>query len=302
MTAQEFDRYSTARYVVKEAYEAKWARRIAVFFLQLLILTVILHRFAGLGTPAAINLVLVSAAGMAIAVIIAVISLIRIWFGGQTGAGQDFGAIAVGLIGLALPAFFAWKGATLPPLTDIETSPSDPLRYTVLAEQRPADANPLTPPTPEEAKLQAAAYADIGPMVLERSAPEVFSLVNEAVGRLGWTIAVNEAPGESGVGRIEATDSTLIMGFTDDVVVRVKGNDASTLIDVRSASRYGMHDFGANADRIRAFYGEVNTALEKGEKTVLEQAAPKTEEEPVAAPAKEVKKKQQRRKRVRRRR
>jgi uncharacterized protein (DUF1499 family) len=302
VTAQEFDRYSTARYVVKEAYEAKWARRIAVFFLQLLILTVILHRFAGLGTPAAINLVLVSAAGMAIAVIIAVISLIRIWFGGQTGAGQDFGAIAVGLIGLALPAFFAWKGATLPPLTDIETSPSDPLRYTVLAEQRPADANPLTPQTPEEAKLQAEAYADIGPMFLERSASEVFALVNEAVDRLGWTIVVNETPGESGVGRIEATDSTLIMGFTDDVVVRVKGHDASTLIDVRSASRYGMHDFGANADRIRAFYGEVNTALEKGEKTVLEQAAPKTEEEPVAAPAEEVKKKQQRRKRVRRRR
>jgi len=302
VTAREFDRYSTARYVVKEAYEGKWARRAAVFFLQLLILTVILHRFAGLGTPAAINLVLVSAAGMAIAVVIAVISLIRIWFGGQTGAGQDFGAIAVGLIGLALPAFFAWKGAMLPPLTDIETSPSDPLRYTVLAEQRPADANPLTPATPEEAKLQAEAYADIGPMFLERSAPEVFALVNEAVGRLGWTVVVNETPGESGVGRIEATDSTLIMGFTDDVVVRVKGNDASTLIDVRSASRYGMHDFGANADRIRAFYGEVNTALEKGEKTVLEQAAPKTEEEPVAAPAEQVKKKQQRRKRVRRRR
>ena len=40
--------------------------------------------------------------------------------------------------------------------------------------------------------------------------------------------------------------------------------------DIRSASRYGMHDFGTNAERIRDFYSEVNTALEKGEKTVLE--------------------------------
>jgi uncharacterized protein (DUF1499 family) len=293
------DRYSTARYVVKEAYEAKWARRVAVFFLQLLILTVILHRFAGLGTPAAVNLVGVSVLGMALAVIVAVISLIRIWFGGQTGAANDFAAIAVGLIGLALPVYFLSKAVLLSPLTDIETSPAAPLQFTALAEQRPRDANPLTVPNADEAKLQAEAYPDIGPMFLERSAPVVYALVNEAIGRLGWTVVVNETPGESGVGRIEATDSTMIMGFTDDVVVRVKGNDANTLVDIRSASRYGMHDFGTNAERIRAFYSEVNTALEKGEKTVLEQAVPEKEEEPVAEPAKEIKKKQRRRKRVR---
>ena len=303
MTAQDsLDRYSTARYVVKEAYEAKWARRCAVFFLQLLILTVLLHRFGGLGTPATINLIGVSVVGMALAVIVALFSLIRIWFGGQTGAGNDFGAIAVGLIGLALPVYFLSKAVMLPPLTDIETSPGDPLQFTVLSEQRPRDANPLTPPGPDKVTLQAKAYPDIGPMYLERSAPVVHALINEAIGRLGWTVVVNETPGESGVGRIEATDSTMIMGFTDDVVVRVKGDDAHTLVDIRSASRYGMHDFGANAERIQAFYGEVNTALEKGEKTVLEQAAPEEAEEPVAEPAHEVKKKERRRQRVRRRR
>lgn len=302
MTAQDsFDRFSTARYVVKEAHEAKWARRMAVFFLQLLILTVILHRFAGLGTPAAINLVGVSVVGMALAVIVALVSLIRIWFGGQTGAGNNFAALAVGLIGLALPVYFLSKAVLLPPLTDIQTSPATPLQFTVVAEQRPRDANPLTSPGPDKAKLQAQAYPDIGPMFLERSAPAVYALVSEAVDRLGWTVVVNETPGESGVGRIEATDSTMIMGFTDDIVVQVKGNDANTLVDIRSASRYGMHDFGANAERIRAFYAEVNTALEKGEKTVLEQAAPKETEEPVAEPATEIKKKERRRKRVRRR-
>jgi hypothetical protein len=43
-----------------------------------------------------------------------------------------------------------------------------------------------------------------------------------------------------------------------------------------------MHDLGANAARIRALFEEVTTTLEKGEKTVLEQAKPKEE----AAPAK----------------
>ena len=57
MTAEDtIERYATARYVVKEAREAKWARRIAVFFLQLLILTALLHRFFDLSTPAAISM------------------------------------------------------------------------------------------------------------------------------------------------------------------------------------------------------------------------------------------------------
>ena len=143
---------------------------------------------------------------------------------------------------------------------------------------RPADANPIKEPDEAAIEEQDEAYPDIGPMVLERSAPEVFSIVHEAVERLGWTIVLNEPPGETGVGRIEATDRTLIMGFTDDVVVQVKGDDAHAMIDVRSVSRYGMTDLGANAKRIRKLFDEVTTALEKGEKTVLEQAEPKKEE------------------------
>ena len=302
MTASySMDRYSTARLETKVAWEAKWARRIALFFLQLLILTVILHRFAGLGTPAAINLIIVSVVGLWIAVIIALVSLIRIWFGGQSGAAQDFAAIILGMIGLALPVLFLSKALLLPQLTDVQTTPADALQFTVLGETRPADANPWTNPDAEQAELQAEAYGDIGPVLLERSAPEVFTMVNEAVARLGWTVVVNETPGESGVGRIEATDRTMIMGYTDDIVIRVKGDDAHALIDIRSASRYGKNDFGANADRIRAFYGEVTTALEKGEKTVLEQAAPKQEEVVVQPKPKTVKKKVRRRRARRRR-
>ncbi|MGH6784886.1 MAG: hypothetical protein ACREBP_09725, partial [Sphingomicrobium sp.] len=77
-------RYATARYSVKEAREATWARRIALFFVQLLILTVLLHRFASLATPAALNLIGVSIAGLFVAIGIAVFAIVRIWFGGQT--------------------------------------------------------------------------------------------------------------------------------------------------------------------------------------------------------------------------
>jgi hypothetical protein len=271
-------RYSTARYTVKEAHEAVWARRIALFFVQLLILTVLLHRFASLSTPAAINLLVVSLAGLLIAIAIAVGSLIRIWFGGQSGASHAVAAVFIACLGLALPGYYLAKAARLPMLTDVQTSPDEPLEFTTLNTMRPANAIPLKDPTPTQIDAQDDAYPDLDAMTLERSAPEVFSIVHEAVDRLGWDIVVNEPPGETGIGRIEATARSLIMGFTNDVVIQIKGDDAHAQIDARSVSRYGMTDFGANAKYIRKLFAEVSAALEKGEKTVLEQAEPKKDE------------------------
>ena len=271
-------RYSTARYTVKEAHEAVWARRIALFVVQLLILTVLLHRFASLSTPAAINLLVVSLAGLLIAIAIAVGSLIRIWFGGQSGASHAVAAVFIACLGLALPGYYLAKAARLPMLTDVQTSPDEPLEFTTLNTMRPANAIPLKDPTPAQIDAQDDAYPDLDAMTLERSAPEVFSIVHEAVDRLGWDIIVNEPPGETGIGHIEATARSLIMGFTNDVVIQIKGDDAHAQIDARSVSRYGMTDFGANAKYIRKLFAEVSAALEKGEKTVLEQAEPKKDE------------------------
>jgi uncharacterized protein (DUF1499 family) len=271
-------RYSTARYAVKEAHEAVWARRIALFFVQLLILTVLLHRFASLSTPAAINLLAVSIAGLLIAIAIAVGSLIRIWFGGQSGASHAVAAVFIACLGLALPGYYLAKAARLPMLTDVQTSPDEPLEFTTLNTMRPAGAIPIKDPTPAQIDAQDDAYPDLEPMMLERSAPEVFSIVHEAVDRLGWDIVVNDPPGETGIGHIEATARSLIMGFTNDVVIQIKGDDAHAQIDARSVSRYGMHDFGANAKYIRKLFAEVTAALEKGEKTVLEQAEPKKDD------------------------
>ena len=139
-------RYSTARYTVKEAHEAVWARRIALFFVQLLILTVLLHRFASLSTPAAINLLVVSIAGLLIAIAIAVGSLIRIWFGGQSGASHAVAAVFIACLGLALPSYYLAKAARLPMLTDVQTSPDEPLEFTTLNTMRPANAIPLKDP------------------------------------------------------------------------------------------------------------------------------------------------------------
>ena len=55
------------------------------------------------------------------------------------------------------------------------------------------------------------------------------------------------------VGTIEATSSSLLYGFTDEVIVRVKAIEGGALVDVRSRSRLGRVDRGVNAKRIRAY-------------------------------------------------
>ena len=285
-----------AIYLQKTVHEGLWARRMALFFVQLLILTVLLHRFGSLATPAALNLLTVSIGGLVLAIIVAVVGLVRIWFGGQIGAGQAFAGIAIALIGLALPLYYLSQFFLLPRLNDVETTPRQPMQFSQLAAQRPADANRIVEPDLAAAEIQEKAYPDLRPMELERSATETFDIVHEAVKRIGWTIVLNEPPGEQ-PGRIEATDRTMIMGYTDDVLVRVTGDDTHAFIDVRSVSRYGMHDLGANADRIRALFAEVKAALEKGEKTGLEQAEPKPKAGTAPVLKKPVKKRRQKRNR-----
>ena len=53
--------------------------------------------------------------------------------------------------------------------------------------------------------------------------------------------------------RIEATATTLLFGFKDDVVIRVSPDGANSTVDVRSLSRIGVSDIGTNAGRIRDF-------------------------------------------------
>jgi uncharacterized protein (DUF1499 family) len=262
-----------AIYLQKTVHEGLWARRMALFFVQLLILTVLLHRFGSLATPAAMNLMAVSIGGLFLAIIVAVVGLVRIWFGGQIGAAQAFTGIAIALVGLAVPLFFLSQYFLLPQLNDIQTT-RQAMEFKQLAAMRPADANRIVEPDLAAAEEREKAYPDIRPMELERSVTETFDIVHEAVKRLGWTIVLSEPPDGDQPGHIEATNRTMIMGYTDDALIRVTGDDAHAFIDVRSVSRYGKHDLGANAGHIRELFAEVKSALEKGEKTGLEQAEP----------------------------
>jgi hypothetical protein len=51
------------------------------------------------------------------------------------------------------------------------------------------------------------------------------------------------------------------MGFRDDVVIRIAPLGQGTRIDMRSASRFGNHDLGANASRVRSLLEDLDDVI-----------------------------------------
>ena len=82
------------------------------------------------------------------------------------------------------------------------------------------------------------------------------------VNKRRWRIVDARAP-QTGrrEARIEAVARTPIMGFRDDVMIRVRGEPDGTRIDARSSSRYGAFDFGTNAARVRALMDDIEDTL-----------------------------------------
>ncbi|MEM7619844.1 MAG: DUF1499 domain-containing protein [Pseudomonadota bacterium] len=167
------------------------------------------------------------------------------------------------------PAFFVPYLLSLPAINDVTTDISAPPTFEFLAEQREIGANSVIYPKETYAPKQQTSYPDLQPLILDRSTKEAYDLLQETVKNLGWQMVAKQAPGKDGAaGWIEATDTTLLIGFTDDIVVRVAGDDATARIDMRSASRYGRHDLGRNASRIRELFREVKTSLALGERAI----------------------------------
>lgn len=247
----------------RPAFCAIWSFRLALFSGALAIAGIALHRFLSIPTPILLNTLKVAFAGGAIALLMAIIAIVQIWFTGKLGAASAFGGLLTSLALFAWPAAYIPTANSLPPINDVTTDLQAPPPMTALALLRGPGTNPVEYPGETFAEMQAVAYPDLQPFLLKRSASEAFEIVADVVRRLKYQVVAETPPGEDfdQPGYIEAVDRTLIMGFYDDVVIRVMGDSENAQIDVRSASRYGRHDLGRNAARIRTFFQELRTAL-----------------------------------------
>src|SRR5207237_4421058 len=103
--------------------------------------------------------------------------------------------------------------------------------------------------------IQRACCADLRPARLPLAPPRAFGVVRQVAETMpAWRITAADAD----AGSIEAVATSRLFGFEDDIVLRIRPDGASgTRVDMRSKSRNGKGDLGANAARIRAFVAAV---------------------------------------------
>jgi uncharacterized protein (DUF1499 family) len=241
---------------------AIWSRRVAGFALVACFLAIIVVRSGLLEIWPALATFAGALAIAVIALLLALAAFAVIWTEGSAGIGAALGAMAISLAILAYPAYLGLKAYRLPWIHDITTDPIDPPRYEALARLRPRDANPVEYAGLYTAEQQRKAYPDVGPLGTNASPQAAYDAVLAVVNKRRWRV-VDARPPQAGrrEGRIEAVARTPIMGFRDDVVIRVRADPDGTRIDARSSSRYGVSDFGTNASRLRSLMSDIEEAI-----------------------------------------
>lgn len=170
------------------------------------------------------------------------------------------GGAFTALLALALCGGVAWVPYQMreaekasPALHDISTDTANPPPFVALVGERGGKGNGADY-DPATAALQTKSYPDIVTYRSDESAAALHGKAAKAVEKLGWRVAVN-VPDE---GRIEATSITEWFGLKDDIVIRIApAQSGGAIVDVRSASREGANDSGANAAHIRALLAEL---------------------------------------------
>jgi uncharacterized protein (DUF1499 family) len=156
-------------------------------------------------------------------------------------------------------AFFVLPGTVLlavllsgrgdyPPIHDITTDVQDPPEFSAAEQQRGPNSNSLAI-KPDYIEQQQQAYPDLKTLRTELDIDSAFDRALLIAQDLGWEVYLEDL----NAGVMEAVDTTAIMAFKDDVAIRLRTDADGTMVDLRSVSRVGIGDIGANAKRIRAF-------------------------------------------------
>lgn len=199
------------------------------------------------------------------AITLSIVGMVDIWQTGKTGLWRLVRTMALAGLVLALPAYFAIQAFRLPPITDVTTDLENPPLFSggpAALAARGGHTHPL--PDKRAQAAQARAYPALRPLLLDVPADEAYELVRSALTALKWRITQQSPPippdrrGEHAqAGYMESTVESPILRLKDDIVIRLTPQGQQTRIDIRSASRFGRHDLGANAARILRLVEEI---------------------------------------------
>jgi uncharacterized protein (DUF1499 family) len=214
-----------------------------------------LHRQGVLGLTGAFGVLKWALYGAAATLVLAVIAII-VAARRRSGMSTAVTALVLALVAIGSLGALVWKASRVPRIHDVTTDTEHPPQFVAVLPLRTAAVNLAEDGGPEIAAQQHKGYADITPLSLNVAPNLAFDRALAAARTLGWELVASDPA----AGRIEATDTTFWFGFKDDIVIRVAAAPNGSRVDVRSLSRVGGSDIGANAARIRKYLKALNAA------------------------------------------
>lgn len=232
--------------------------RVATIGLWLAILSLVVLILSILGNRLELVHFGIAVRGMALAALVGVaaaflsaVGLVLTLVTSRRGARIAMAGLVVSLL-VAAPVVQAMLvGTKVPRIHDITTDLDNPPAFKAVLPLRGETSNPLDRTEPADlAEQQRAAYPDIATLDLRQHPGKVFEAALRAAKASGWEVI----SADPATGMIEAVATTPVMAFKDDVAIRVTETDTGATVDMRSVSRVGMSDLGANANRIRTYF------------------------------------------------
>ncbi len=223
-----------------------WPGRVALTCLVLIPLSVagvrfgILHFSAGLPVFALACLL-----SLAMLILLAIVSLMP-KFKAQRAAAIKRSLAA--LPGVLLAGALLGSAGDYPPIHDITTDTDNPPLFVQGVIERGENSNTLDI-KPDTIAAQLQAYPDLATLQTQLQPAAAMARAADIATKMNWTIYNNDPA----TGLIEASYTSFWFGFVDDIAIRFSATATGTAIDLRSVSRVGVSDIGANANRIRAF-------------------------------------------------
>lgn len=186
--------------------------------------------------------------------LVAVVAAVIIYM--RTSRGLHIALAMLGIPGALLLIYTVVDSFGIPPINDISTDLITPPTF-VHAATLPANAGRDLSFPAENREVIEAAYPDVKPLGSPLPAEEMFNRVLDRVrSEPDWEVTEVRVDGDENF--VEGTATSGVFRFVDDFVIRVAGeNNGGSVVDMRSKSRDGRSDLGANAERIRTFLGKL---------------------------------------------
>lgn len=236
------------RILIRTSKTAIWARRLGSLAIPLVVLPVGMHHLGIIDSPSFLIVITAAGAVAALAVLVAILALVRLWFSGDQGWMKALAGLFLGLFCLAPFFYYGYLAYRYPPVTDIATAPRGELPLLFLP-----DTAKMPPPILLSPQDQARLFPNATTRTYPLDVTQLFEIVDRLAQDQGWDIRRKSEPSADGApGRINARIVTP-GGWREEAVLRVSATAGGAEVDMRSASINAPHDFGANGTRIENF-------------------------------------------------